>query len=622
MKNPLLEAALKFRAELVAGEDAATRAMLDVYAKAYGRFEPKLVALLAEIGREGLTPERLFEKRRLETIVAQLGEELQGFARNASRSVAASQQEAMQLAQRHARSLTLTATGAPPAGFSGSTWQTVPHAALEDLVGLTADGAPVALEIAKLVPQAVRKVRDALVNGVAAGLTPDAIARSVKADLGQNAGRFLTVARTADIQAYTLSQMRAFEENRDVVKGWRWVAALSFDTCAACLALHGREFPLGAPFERHFNCRCMAVPITFAWRELGFEGIDEKRAPWQTGEEWLRGQSAANQSRTLTPSKLEQWQTGAIHLQDLETRQEVPHWGAMVREGTLREAMDAARVRATGVASPNAAQTGAPGGNLPPRPPSGAPPLVSSSGSGGLAVKEAFDVTFLPVALRPEVDAALDAASQVHRFTGNLVAAPPLSIVEASGKRLQELIANQADALYDKDDVTGEPINIAINPSGNLGLLRHVTLHEIGHYIDHQAIGAAGIYSSSGSPLLAEVTDALDASARIQEIRALYANPTLQVAHGGRQIALKLPPEVVKHLEYLARDREIFARAYAQWITIRSGDAALLSQLKSLQPQATHNELEAALTMQWDDADFAPIAQAFDAAFKALGWLL
>jgi hypothetical protein len=67
-------------------------------------------------------------------------------------------------------------------------------------------------------------------------------------------------------------------------------------------------------------------------------------------------------------------------------------------------------------------------------------------------------------------------------------------------------------------------------------------------------------------------------------------------------------------MEYYLRPREIWARAYAQWIAVRSGDRTLLNQVKKL--SASHYSWRV-----WEEKDFEPVAREIDAMFEKRGWL-
>ena len=67
-------------------------------------------------------------------------------------------------------------------------------------------------------------------------------------------------------------------------------------------------------------------------------------------------------------------------------------------------------------------------------------------------------------------------------------------------------------------------------------------------------------------------------------------------------------------LSYAMEDREAFARAYAQWIAVRSGSAAMRGELDLILGGRAGSPLQ-----YWGD-DFLPVAAAFDRLFTSWGW--
>ena len=71
----------------------------------------------------------------------------------------------------------------------------------------------------------------------------------------------------------------------DVIDHYEFLATLDALTCEECGSLDGSIIPAGDMFgsgleidssvEVHNRCRCVAVPVTKTWEELGFEGIEE-----------------------------------------------------------------------------------------------------------------------------------------------------------------------------------------------------------------------------------------------------------------------------------------------------------------------------------------------------------
>jgi len=86
-----------------------------------------------------------------------------------------------------------------------------------------------------------------------------------------------------------------YEANRDVIKGVEWSAIMENGntktgrgTCPRCMALDGMEYSsvaVGPSCPLHPRCRCMYLPVTKSWKELGFgneerEGLNTKYKKW------------------------------------------------------------------------------------------------------------------------------------------------------------------------------------------------------------------------------------------------------------------------------------------------------------------------------------------------------
>lgn len=135
-----------------------------------------------------------------------------------------------------------------------------------------------------------------------------------------------------------------------------------------------------------------------------------------------------------------------------------------------------------------------------------------------------------------------------------------------------------------------EALQIGIKPNGTWPAMS--TAHEIGHFIDFGALGKAGKFASAEHPDLADFRAAVQASAAVKTIRE--RNPG--------------------DADYLLKPTELWARAYAQYIATRSGDATLAAQLDLIRGGRSP-------WRQWSAEDFKPIAEAIDALFRKKGWI-
>lgn len=161
--------------------------------------------------------------------------------------------------------------------------------------------------------------------------------------------------------------------------------------------------------------------------------------------------------------------------------------------------------------------------------------------------------------------------------------------------------------------VLGEPVHIRVNIEGKHKAL--TAIHEIGHFIDNQGgVATRYGYASVSHPALEAFRRAVAASKAFDKLRtAARTGWTKVVEASGRERLREVPKE---HFTYLLHPFELWARAYAQYIATKSGDALLLEQLDTLR-----HPMQLDSARQWSDDDFAPIAKAIEAFLEAQGWM-
>jgi hypothetical protein len=125
-------------------------------------------------------------------------------------------------------------------------------------------------------------------------------------------------------------------------------------------------------------------------------------------------------------------------------------------------------------------------------------------------------------------------------------------------------------------------------------------VHEYGHLLDYQILG------KPDEPLTA--TD--EFTPIWQELRA---TPTMQAVLKDEWHPILAGD--IQTRNYLLQGREMFARAFTQYITRRSGDSELTAQLESKQRD------EVLGCEVWQDDEFEPIMLAFDELFDKAGIL-
>lgn len=197
---------------------------------------------------------------------------------------------------------------------------------------------------------------------------------------------------------------------------------------------------------------------------------------------------------------------------------------------------------------------------------------------------------------RKVMQPALDLIRRVHKFPAfasrvSVRSNPGLATQEgaagmytAVGKRAHAL---QYDPTVNRDEPAEQVLTL---------------VHELGHYIDHQAITppTSVKFASEYDPDVKRVIDAIEETDAIKRLRRVRG--TLE----GRNVELYAPV-----IDYLLDPREQWARAYTQLLATESGDDELLLRVTT--------ERLAGIDIHWDRADFNRVRDAMLDLLKRKG---
>lgn len=110
--------------------------------------------------------------------------------------------------------------------------------------------------------------------------------------------------------------------------------------------------------------------------------------------------------------------------------------------------------------------------------------------------------------------------------------------------------------------------------------------------------------------------DRIEATGAVHRLRELRSRRQILVRiHPHRRERFTLDQALVS---YLLEPRELFARAYAQYVAVRSGDLRLLTQLHEVRRDLIVGMV---YHQQWDQEDFLPVLAAFDWALRWQRWI-
>lgn len=328
MINPTtVAAARRMRIQLDATVDAATRALAEMWGRAWDEIVDDWSAAIDDLikGDQWPTTAQILRAKRAQQALQVAADALDELAKQAGIRVLS---DVSQLSAQAAAWIEILASTQLPPGVS-VTFARVDPAAIAAIVQRVTG--QVTSLTRPLSAEATQAMRSALIRGVAIGDHPEQAARLMlqRAKQGFDGGlhRARVIARTEMLDAHRAAATAARKANDDTLKGWRWHAELSGRTCPACLSMHGTEYPPDEPGPLgHPSCRCTAVPITKTWRELGFDIDEPEPPPFQSGEDWLREQPVEVQKQILGKKGWEQWQAGNWPSDQWAVRRANPGW--------------------------------------------------------------------------------------------------------------------------------------------------------------------------------------------------------------------------------------------------------------------------------------------------------
>lgn len=142
------------------------------------------------------------------------------------------------------------------------------------------------------------QVEEAFAYHLARQTGPGPLARELRKIFNVGKHRAATIARTETLRVYRETTRAIYDENKDLIKGYIWVARLTTRTCAVCWAMHGSFHPNDEPFGTHPSCRCVMVPF------MGGKN------PVTLGPTVFKNLPEDKQRKILGPKKLELYKSG------------------------------------------------------------------------------------------------------------------------------------------------------------------------------------------------------------------------------------------------------------------------------------------------------------------------
>jgi len=327
----IYDRATQFKDDLIANERRASARIVDSYGRAFDKMKDNIRVLTekieqARLSGQYISPSWAFQIDRYQALQRQIAAEIGRIADQVDDVTIKQQADAVKRAAGDIDDLTKMA--AQNAGVSVS-FSRLATSASESIVGFLSDGSPLKSLLDQLPGLAGQAVATALTDAIIRGQNPTRTASQIRAALGENMNRALTIARTETMRAYREASHRTLTQNGDILQGWVWVASFSRRTCASCLALAGSVHRLEERMESHPRCRCSQAPL-----------IRGQKVEFEKGEDWFRRQDAITQRDILGSNiALQAYRRGDATLLDFVGRQNSPKWGQPYYQLSTRRAI-------------------------------------------------------------------------------------------------------------------------------------------------------------------------------------------------------------------------------------------------------------------------------------------
>jgi hypothetical protein len=594
----IIELANQFRSRLAQKERDAALRMIGVYAQITTRLLQQIGALNRQIEAarakgEILSPSWLSRQKRYDALLRQTSREMHRFSAIAKRTIINQQQQAANAGLRD--SVDLMEAAASQADLN-VTFNRLPIASIENVVGFLGDGSPLKTLLDELPKDGRQIVEQGLLEAVSMGIGPAATARKIREGLAGNLMRALTISRTESLRAYRTATHQTYKANADALRGWTWRSSRSRRSCCACIALDGTFHGLNEPFKAHVRCRCTMIPAV-------------RTVQVDKGVDWFDEQPEDVQREIIgTDAGFQAFKEGKLKLPDFVGLERDAIWGDSYHQLSVKRAL-----AGEGQFPGGGGRPGAP--TPPPAPPAPKPKPAPKPASKSAPAPISAPVAKAAPTGKPVRDGIkLPSRGQLRKIGERTLAA--IEEVHGDGK------LPQIPLEIDKSKTRGggywyyatsppRPIRITVRKDAYSEL---TFAHEIGLFLDQQGAGLGIDHASTFDPVFDEFHKAAEKSQAIKDLREYLSKGTAPAVR--RDPTLQDVPVKKKFVQYLLKPTEIWARAYSQYIAIRSADPLLITQLDHLRAQLTNKYYP----YQWEDDDFAPIAKTIDRLMLKLNW--
>ena len=326
-QKSVLELAKRLRADLLKRDADAVARIIAAYRGVYKSLQGEIDALVLVIEKNAYTKAELIRLSQYRNLVREMNKELGRFGSFLATEIRTNTDDLLALGLQDGRKL-ISASFQDATGrlVTEAAFKTVSQDALKNIIAFLDKDGPLFARLGNLPGMTAEKTAQLIINGVAMGKNPKAIAYDIQTGLGGGLSDAMRMMRTAQLYSYREANRASYVANSDIVKGWIWYAELDGETCGACISQHGTFHENDEYLDDHHNGRCSMIPVTFA----GDPGI-------QSGEAWFKEQDEQTQKGIMGAGKFDAWKEGKFEFGQLSTTHTDEVYGDMRSETPLKD---------------------------------------------------------------------------------------------------------------------------------------------------------------------------------------------------------------------------------------------------------------------------------------------
>ena len=197
---------------------------------------------------------------------------------------------------------------------------------LTDILSSPLGGARYASAFSDLATGMVTRLRNALISGLAQGMSTAQVVRAVRGLMRTSAFQAESIVRSEYVRMSNQAALLLYDQNKALLRGVRWSSVLDSKTCGQCAVLDGRVWKnpseaLIPGSDTHKNCRCVVTPYFRSSRELDLPAATRWSMTGQvpatmTYPQWFAQQDSAMQREILGPTRYKLYRDKGYRLPD------------------------------------------------------------------------------------------------------------------------------------------------------------------------------------------------------------------------------------------------------------------------------------------------------------------